>query len=142
MHHTIRTLFAALLALTATALAHETQLVGEGDAQYKVIVGYAKEPAYTDERNGLDLFIRTAADEPVPNLASSLTATLIAPDGATTRQLALRGVHGQPDRYTADFILTQPGAYQLHLTGFIGALEIDLTFTLHDVGTLSELRFP
>lgn len=47
--------------------------MGESDARYKVIVGYAKEPAYTDERNGLDLFIRTVANEPEPNLASSLT---------------------------------------------------------------------
>ena len=138
----VRTLLTFLFALTATALAHETQIVGEGDGQYRVIVGYAKEPAYTEERNGLDLFIREATGEPVPNLANSLSATLIAPDGTTTRQLSLREVHGSPGDYTDDFILTETGVYQLHLTGFIGALEVDLTFSFHDVADLSDLRFP
>lgn len=137
------TRFALLsLFLFSTSLAHETQLVGEGSQQYKVIVGYATEPPYTDERNGLDLFIRTAADEPVENLQNSLTAVLIAPDGSTSRQLELRPVYGQPGDYTDDFVLTEPGVYQLHLTGFIGANEIDLTFEFSEAKPLSGLRFP
>ncbi len=141
MRLAIRTFTLVLFALTAIGFAHQTQVVGEGDAQYKIIVGYSTEPAFTEERNGLDLFVRTAADEPVPNLENSLSATLIAPDGAT-RELTLRGVHGSPGDYTDDFILTATGVYQLHLTGFIGATEVDLTFELHDVRPLEELRFP
>ena len=140
MKRIIRTTALVVLAF-AFAFAHETQVVGEGGNQYKVIVGYSTEPAYTDERNGLDLFIRTPDDEPVANLENSLTATLIAPDGST-RQLNLRAVYGQPGDYTDDFILTAPGVYQLHLTGFVGATEIDLTFDFHEVESLSTLRFP
>lgn len=132
-------LLAALFA-SVTAAAHETQLVDGG--QYKVIVGYATEPAYTEERNGLDLFVRTADDQPVENLENSLSAVLIAPDGATTRQLSLRPVFGQPGDYTDDFILTEPGFYTLRLTGFIGATEVDLTFEFHEVAPLDDLRFP
>lgn len=141
MKFTIRTLLIPLLALLAVGFAHETQFVGAGE-QYKVTVGYSKEPAYTDERNGLDLFIRDADGQPVEGLENSLTATLVAPDGATTRLLTLRGVYGKAGDYTDDFVLTQPGAYQLRLTGFIGAAAVDLTFTFHDVKELSGLRFP
>lgn len=140
MSTAVRTLLVAVFLL-AFAFAHETQLVGEAGAQYKVIVGYAKEPAYTDERNGLTLIVRTADDQPVANLENSLSATLVAPDGST-RRLALRAVHGQPGSYTDDFILTLPGGYQLLVTGFVGATELDLTFSMHDVRPLTELRFP
>lgn len=123
------------------ALAHETQIVGEGDGSYKVVAGYATEPAYTEERNGLDLFVRTMSDEPVENLQNSLAAELIAPTGETL-PLELRGVHGRPGDYTDDFLLTEPGIYRLRVSGFIGSDEVDLTFELHDVAPLDELRFP
>lgn len=140
MNVVIRAAVIGIFAL-AFAAAHETQTVGDGPTAYKIIVGYSTEPAYTDERNGLDLFIRTVADEPVENLENSLTATLVAPNGST-RVLSLRPVYGKPGDYTDDFILTAPGSYRLLLTGFIGATEIGLTFDFHDVAPLSDLRFP
>ena len=133
----------ACLALFATMMGfgHETQTVGEGDDQYNVSVGYATEPPYTEDRNGLALTIRTASGEPVENLENSLAAELTAPNGETL-PLTLRAVHGQAGSYTDDFVLTEPGVYQLSVTGFIGGTEVNLTFDLHEVAPLDDLRFP
>lgn len=132
-----------MLVIASAAWAHETQTVNAEGASYDVIVGYSTEPPFTEERNGLSLTVRTAEDgEPVENLQNSLSAVLIAPDGESTLDLQLRARHGQPGAYTDDFILTQPGVYTLHLSGFIGAAEADLTFELHEVRPLDELRFP
>jgi hypothetical protein len=90
-------LLAAVLftALLSTAFAHEEQTVGEGADQYAVILGMASEPAFTDERNGLDLIIQNADGEPVENLEGSLRATLTVPDRTATRALELRPVYGE-----------------------------------------------
>ena len=142
MNKILLSLVASLSLLAATvAFAHETQTVGEGEEQYNVSVGYTTEPAYTEERNGLALFVRSASDEPVANLQNSLTAQLTAPTGETL-PLQLRAVQGEPGSYTDDFVLTQPGAYQLSVAGFIGGVGVDLTFDLHEVAPLDELRFP
>ena len=133
----------AILLLAAAAFAHETQTVSSGDASYDVIVGYSTEPPFTEERNGLSLTVRGSDDgEPVGNLENSLSAQLVAPDGQSTLDLQLRARHGELGAYTADFVLTEPGVYTLRLSGFIGAAEVDLTFDLHEVRPLDELRFP
>lgn len=136
-------LAAAATLFLATAFAHETQSVGEGESQYNVIVGFATEPPYTEERSGLSLTVRNANDgSPVENLENSLSVDLIAPDGTTSRPLQLRARHAEPGAYTDDFLLTAPGVYSLHVTGFIGATQVDLTFEMHEVTPLDALRFP
>ncbi len=136
-----RAIVLILALLLSAGAAHETQIVETDGAEYRIIVGYSTEPAYTDERNGLDLFVRLADGTPVNNLENALSVTLVAPDG-TERQLDLRAVHGVEGSYTADFILTATGIYQTQVTGFLGDEEIDLVFEMHEVGDLSELRFP
>jgi len=132
---------AALVCLTL-ASAHETQTVGEGENQLQVILGMRSEPAYTEERNGLDLIIRDANDQSIENLEGSLQAEITSPDGAATRRLELRPVYGEPGAYTDDFVLTQPGVYTVRVTGFIGEREVDLTFETHEVAPIAEIRFP
>lgn len=139
MTKTLLATFALLLA--PLALAHETQTVGEGDGIVEVTVGFASEPAYTDERNGPTVSVRDADGEPVTNLEGALAAELVAPGGASL-SLDLRAVHGQPGTYSADLVLTEAGVYTLQLDGFIGATEIDLAFELHEVAPLDDLRFP
>lgn len=131
----------ALLSLTTT-LAHQTRVVGPEGSQYKVIVGMVREPAFTEERNGLDLIIRTMDDAPVEGLAESLNAEITSPDGSVTHTFTLRAQYGSPGYYTDDIVLTEPGEYTLRIWGFIGALEFDETFQTHDVRALSSLRFP
>lgn len=137
-----KTLLATLALLFAPlALAHETQTVGDGDDRLEVTVGFATEPAYTDERNGPIVSVRDGDGEPVANLEDALAAELVAPGGASLG-LDLRAVHGQPGSYTADMVLTDAGVYTLRLSGFVGATELDLAFELHEVAPLDELRFP
>lgn len=127
--------------LFSVGLAHETQTVDAGNQQYKLIVGFATEPPFTDERNGLDLFVRTEADEAVENLENSLRADITAPSGET-RTLTLRTFFSRPGDYTDDFVLTEPGVYTVRVYGFIGNLEVDTAFELHEVRPLSDLHFP
>ncbi len=131
----------SLFVLLNVTLAHETQTVGSGEETYTIIVGFATEPPFTDERNGLDLFVRTADDAPVENLENSLEAELTAPNGET-RILTLRARYGAPGDYTDDFVLTMPGVYTVRVYGFIGELEVDAAFETHEVRPLSDLRFP
>jgi hypothetical protein len=122
------------------ALAHETKVVG---GKYRVIVGMIREPAFTNERNGLDLIVRRDGDgAPVENLERSVSAVLISPDGRTARPLKIRPQFGKPGYYTDDFILTRPGEYRLRIFGVIADVKFDETYMTHEVRALEELRFP
>lgn len=129
-----------LLAAGAVALAHQTKEVGDG--KYRISVGFRSEPIYTDELNGPELIVRTAEGEPVEHLQDTLFVDIIAPDGVTKRELAIRAVHGQPGRYTADIVLTQPGLYKLRIWGYIYDVYFDEVFELHEVQAFETLRFP
>ena len=127
------------LALVS-AWAHETKVVGN---RYKVIVGMVREPAFTSERNGLDLIIRRSDNnDPVENLERSLSAVVISPDGKTARALKIRAQFGRPGYYTDDFILTLPGVYKFRIFGIIGDLSFDEMYESHEVKKIEELRFP
>ena len=145
MLQTVKATLVSLTLLTAltTAAAHDHHTVGEGENRYEITLGYAREPAYTDELNGLDLFVHTMTDKPVENLESSLNVAIIAPNGETRRTLPLRAVFGEPGAYTSDFILSEPGVYSFAIGGFIGETEVDLNVPYGDAVTpLAELRFP
>jgi hypothetical protein len=139
-----RTIFVSLLlALVTLAFAHETKIVGEeGGEQYKVIVGFTQEPPFTEQRNGLDLIIRTMDDKPVEGLVGAIMAEITSPDGMHTRTFKLRARHGMPGRYTDDILLSEPGVYTIRIWGFIGGVEFDETFETHEVRPLDDLRFP
>lgn len=133
-------LAASLLSVT---FAHDHHMVGQGDQQYEIVLGYVNEPPYTEQMNGIDLRVHNAAEEPVENLETSLSAAIIAPDGETRRELPLRAVFGEPGAYTSDFILSKPGAYTFEITGFIGELEVNLTAPYDsEVEPAADLRFP
>ena len=145
MLHAVKATLVSLSLLTAltTAAAHDHHTVGEGENQVEITLGYAREPAYTDELNGLDLFVHTMTDEPVENLESSLSVAIVAPNGETRRTLPLRAVYGEPGAYTSDLILSEPGVYSFEISGFIGEAEVDLNVPYGDaVAPLAELRFP
>jgi hypothetical protein len=142
--HVRRGAAALILALaSALTLAHETVRVGTGDEQYDVVVGFVREPAFTDERTGLDLIIRRAADrEGVEGLVGSLEASITSPDGQHTHVFTLRAQWGRPGAYTDDIILTATGVYTIRVWGFIGGVEVDETYQSHEVRDLASLRFP
>lgn len=133
---------ATVLSLASVAFSHQTIVVGEeGGEQYRVIVGMVREPIFTDERNGLDLIVRTMDDEPVTGLETSLSVTFIAP-GGEERPLTIRAQWGRPGYYTDDLMLTATGVYRIHVSGFIGGVEVDETYETHEVRPLSDLAFP
>jgi hypothetical protein len=140
MHRILLALLTTLTLLTP-AFAHQSTIVGEGTTQYRVIFGMTHEPIFTNERNALDLIIRTAAGAPVEGLAASLSVTITAPNGAT-RDFTLRPQYGKPGYYTDDLLLTEPGVYQVRIHGFIGELAVDVTFDTHMVRPLADLAFP
>lgn len=128
----------ALGLLASSALAHETKTVG----QYKVIVGSRVEPAATMQLNGLDLIIRTANDQPVPDLEKSLRAEITSPDGQFKKTLRLRAQYGKSGYYTDDYVFSVPGAYTIRVFGYIGDTQVDETFKTHDVVDIGSLMFP
>jgi hypothetical protein len=130
----------ALAVVPTPVTAHETKVVG---GKYRVIVGMVKEPAFTNERNGLDLIIRRVEDNgPVENMERSVSVVLLSPDGRTARPLKIRPQFGKPGYYTDDFILTRPGVYKLRIFGAIGDVQFDETYATHEVRALEEIRFP
>lgn len=128
----------ALGLLAQSALAHETKTVG----LYKVIVGSRVEPAVTMTLNGLDLIIRTANDQPVPDLEKSVQAEITAPDGKAKKTLTLRAQYGKPGSYTDDYVFSVPGAYTIRVFGYIGDTPVNETFKTHDVLDIGTLMFP
>jgi hypothetical protein len=131
-----------LATLSAPALAHQTVRVGTETEPYDVVLGFTREPVVTEERNGLDLIVRTPDRTGVAGLAASLSATITSPDGRHTRPFVLRPQFGRPGAYTDDIVLTEPGVYTIRVWGFIGGIEFDVTFESHEVRPLGDLRFP
>ena len=152
-----------LLALVIPALAHEGRTVGA----YAIELGWRVEPAYTGIFNGPELFVNEAASDeataeatpemsadgdeeeavgaPVEGLEDTLT--LEVSFGGKTKTLKLYPVWNDPGHYTADLIPTQPGDYSFHVTGKIGDMDIDETFTSADgkfgsVDPISDIQFP
>ena len=132
-----------VLTLTTLAFAHETRTLAADDGtQYDVTVGLLNEPIYNTLPTGVDLIIRTTANEaPVENLEGSLQADITAPDGSSTRTLTLRPQYNKPGYYTADLMLGEPGTYNVRIYGFIGELAVDETYP-REVGDISEITFP
>lgn len=128
-------------ACVGSAMAHNSKLVADG--QYRVSVGLVNEPIYTDERNGLDLAIRSAGErETLPGLEAGLRAEIMTADGRERRELPVRARYGHPGRYTFDVVLSEPGRYSVRVWGTIQGASFDETFELSEVKPLSELRFP
>ena len=135
--------FILLFTLTTLAFAHETRTLEADDGtQYDVTVGLLNEPIYNTLRTGIDLIIRTTADEaPVENLESSLQADITAPDGSSTRTLTLRPQYNKPGYYTSDLMLGEPGTYDVRVYGFIGEMALDETSPTQ-LAAIYATRFP
>jgi hypothetical protein len=135
-----------LLSLVIPSFAHEGREVGEGADTALITFGWRVEPAYTDLLNGPELFIENHDTEaPVEGLEETLQ--LEVSYGGKSKVLKLRAVFNEPGNYTADLIPTQPGDYSFHLTGKIGSVEIDETFSSTDgefssVNPISDIQFP
>jgi hypothetical protein len=136
------TVAAALALLSIPVHAHEGREVGEN----VIVFGWRVEPAYTTLLNGPEFTVEHHdSGEAVEGLEETLR--LEVSFGGKSKVLKLRAVFGEPGHYTADLIPTQPGDYSFHLTGTIGDLTVDETFSSVDgefstVEPISDIQFP
>ncbi|HZC99908.1 MAG TPA: hypothetical protein VFA46_06865 [Actinomycetes bacterium] len=140
-----------LLALgAAPGSAHEGRKVG----RYLLHVGFGDEPAYSGDKNSVQVLIHDAAtDKPVVDLGDTLKVDVSqGSDDTAKMSMALEpdfevGEFGTPGDYRAFFIPTVPGAYTFHFTGTIKGQRIDQRFTsgpqtFSEVKDPAEVQFP
>ena len=145
----LATVAVAMAISIGTAFAHEGREVGD----YRLVVGFAVEPAYEGSTNGVDVRVTKAANdgegsghdeddgggmsmgegdhggmEPVEGLEGTLQVEVTHVPTGASRVLDLRVVRGESGRYAADLIPTVPGVYQFRLFGTIEGNAVDETF--------------
>ena len=137
-------LFAVLAAVVVPGIAsaHEHREVGE----YEFVVGFANEPAYENEQNGIWVSVKNhETGAPVEGLEGTLKAQVIY--GASTRDMELAPAWGEEGVYTSNFYPTAAGDYTFRFFGDINGTPVDESFTsspegFNAVGSVSELQFP
>jgi hypothetical protein len=117
-----------VVALAGPALAHEERTVG----RFAFAVGFGDEPAYTGQKNSVQLLLHDADEKPVTDLTDTLKVEVSY--GGQTLSLPLEplfevGEFGIRGDYRAWFFPTQPGDYAFHFTGSIKGQRVDETFT-------------
>lgn len=133
---------AALLVFALPALAHEGREVGE----QLIVFGWRVEPALAGLINGPEVTI-THHDTEEPFEGAEETLQLEVSFGDQTMAVPLRAAWGEPGHYIADLIPTLPGDYTFHLTGTLGDVTVDETFTSADgefssVEPATDVMFP
>jgi hypothetical protein len=144
----MRTTAASLLILSAmigaaTALAHEPRPLGDSGLQ--ISVGFRNEPAFEDQLNAVDVFVRRADGSGVSG-ADNVVDLRVEVQLRTTDQFEAASVasaqlgvprlaFGTTDRYNTSFKPTADGAYAFRVRGTIHdvtggrePVEIDETF--------------
>jgi hypothetical protein len=135
-----------LFALARSAEAHETRMVGP----YRLVVGFAVEPAYEGQMNGVQLRVSEGEGEdatPVEGLQETVEVEVTHVPSGTSQTMPLRAVFGDPGHYRNDWIPSAPGDYRFRFTGTIGDMEIDETFesgpdTFNPVQAADAVYFP
>jgi hypothetical protein len=121
---------AAALALVtaAPAFAHADHTQGN----LTIAVGFATEPAYAGQPNGVQLLV-SRSGKPVTDLAAGDLKVEIGFGGQTTVVDAIPefevGEWGTPGDYRAPFIPSEPGPYTFHVTGSVGDEKVDFSMT-------------
>jgi hypothetical protein len=110
------------LALILPAHAHQSKELGN----YILEVGFAVEPAFQDQMNGVELFVETQDGKKVEGLESSLQVEATA--GGKTRKIEIHPVWEDPGHYVGEFMPTMAGDYVFHLTGKIEDMPVDEKF--------------
>lgn len=130
------------LALATAAAAHETQSV----KQYRLIIGWGDEPAYSGYKNSVDVDVADGSGAPVTDLGGgSLAVEVSFGDERTVRPLLPYGL--KPGRFRAGLVPTRAGTYTFHVTGTVKGQTIDTLSTcsdttFHCVTDVSDLQFP
>jgi hypothetical protein len=121
---------ATLIVLQATAaLAHVEKEFGP----YTVALGFGTEPAFVGFPNSIEVIIHeTTSGRGIETAADTLQAEVSF--GSQTMQVPLEpnfdaDAGGSPGDYRGSFIPTSPGDFTFHLSGKIGATDVDESVT-------------
>jgi hypothetical protein len=136
-------LFALLFtAFTSTpALAHQSKDMGD----YHVAVGFAVEPAFQNQMNGVELFVSTKDGKQVEGLEKTIQFEVTA--GGKSMPVAVHSVYKDPGHYVGEFMPTLAGDYVFHMTGKINDLAVDESFEsgpgrFSAVSPIADVQFP
>ena len=137
----------SVLMLAGPASAHEDRTIG----RFEVAVGFAEEPAYAGQPNGVQMFMNEDG-KPVTDLADELQVVVCVGDQTSepfTFEPAFEiGEFGTPGDYRANFVPSQAGAYTFTISGtFKGQKFNDEAFTsspktFADVIDINSASFP
>jgi hypothetical protein len=135
-----------VLGGSGSALAHEGRPAGK----YQLEVGFGEEPAYTGQKNSVQLILHDGSGRPVANLRGGLKIEVIFGDQQMELPLVPNfrvGEFGTPGDYRAWFFPTRPGKYTFHIFGTLGGQQIDESFTsspttFSEVSDPTEVEFP
>jgi hypothetical protein len=122
-----------------------------------MVVGFSTEPAFVNQRNGLDLYVYslppggnfdTTPEEEligVEGLEETLQAEISF--GEVSMPLEIEARYASPGEYDAWVFPTEVGDYTFHISGTINGTAIDETFvsgpeTFSPIGDTAELEFP
>lgn len=136
-------LVALVLAIIAVSpvFAHQEKEVGD----YRLEVGFAVEPAFQNQMNGVEFIAETREGKKVEGLEKTVQFEISA--GGKTRTLSVHPVFDDPGHYVGEFMPTLAGDYVFHLTGTIDGTAVDETFEsgpgrFSPVSPLADAQFP
>lgn len=140
---TALTLAASGLLITSPVLAHERDLFTINGKDYLFVVGSLNEPAFVDDKTGVDLRVKladpadkmnssAAGTQPVIGLEKTLQVELQA--GGQKKILPIGAAYKDPGAYTAPFYPTLATTYSYRIFGTIDSTPFDATFTCKTAG--------
>lgn len=138
--------FTLFIVLTPTIYAHQIDSVGD----YRIQIGWMREPAISGESNGIELYISTLderfapEEQPFQNGIADLQKDLkiqLVLDGQTTT-LPLRADHDVDGKYFTLVEPTRAGFYQVNVLGNIDDTIISKSLHAPRVENKTYLQFP
>jgi hypothetical protein len=152
--HPFRTVAAFLaaavfgLATTGAVFAHVVEHAGP----YTIEIGWAHEPTYVGEANGVQVIVTRDA-KPVTDLAADDLKVVVSTGDQQSGELTFEPgfdpieMEGPLGEYDAAIVPTAPGEYTFHLTGTVHGQAVDVTVssgdeTFNAVQGTSDIEFP
>ena len=121
--------------------AHETRLYTIGDRDYFFTVGSINEPAYVDDKSGVELFASWPdpadprnSDANGTKPIEGLTVKVDVSAGGKNMTLDLEPAYGDPGHYEAVFYPTVPTTYNYTVYGDVNGTAFRDTFTCSPAG--------
>jgi hypothetical protein len=136
------------LATTGTVFAHVVEHAGP----YRLEIGWAHEPTYVGEANGVQVIVTRDA-KPVTDLTADDLNVVVSTGDQQSGDLTFEPgfdpieMEGPLGEYDAAIVPTAPGEYTFHLTGTVHGQAVDVTVssgdeTFNAVEGTSDIEFP